>query len=203
MGDDAVLIAGCLRGEHASWTRLLDHYGRWVYAVVARQLERYGFRDRQHLKEEIYQEVFCYLVEKNALSRIENPKALKSYLTAIAVSRTLDAIRSLVKAESRHAVFGDDEALDSRLIQLKYSDRLAEKAHSSEIEALLKEELNLLPQTERLVLQLRWYQGLKISDVAKAAGLPENSVSSILSRGREKMKIRLERKGIRAEDLEF
>lgn len=52
-------------------------------------------------------------------------------------------------------------------------------------------EVMRLPAKEREVILLRYYQQMKVSEVARALGVPENTVATRLNRARAKLRARL------------
>lgn len=119
---------------------------------------------------------------------------------------------------SMHAespIFSDDEHMKAWLIKvtvnkcknLKKSFRFSrtqpideniEKELSCEFtgeENDLRELLFKLPERYSTVLYLYYYEGYNIREIATMMSKNENTVSSLLQRGRKKLKIELEREG--------
>ena len=59
----------------------------------------------------------------------------------------------------------------------------------------LAEWLALLPQKDRLVLTLMYYNDLSLSQLAQALGVPKGTAASRVSRARKKLKTILEQEG--------
>src|SRR4029078_6050144 len=58
---DAELVSRCRAGDQAAWEALVDRYGRYVHAIVARV-----YRLDPHDAEDVFQEVFARVFERRA-----------------------------------------------------------------------------------------------------------------------------------------
>lgn len=57
------------------------------------------------------------------------------------------------------------------------------------------ENVTALPEKYRSVIYLYYYEGYKIHEIAEMTNRSENTVSSLLRRGRQKLKLELEKEG--------
>ena len=60
----------------------------------------------------------------------------------------------------------------------------------------LWELVQALPEDQRLVVTLYYYDGLSVGEIAQVLGAPQGTVKSRLSRGRDKLRERLREEGI-------
>ncbi len=66
----------------------------------------------------------------------------------------------------------------------------------SDAENELRESLARLPEKYAVVLYLYYYEGYNTREIGDMLGKSENTVSSLLRRGREKLRIELEEEGV-------
>lgn len=82
---DAELVAGCLRGDAASWEALVRRYQRLVYAIV-RRMEM-----DEHTAADVFQTVFARLLTE--LPRIAEPARLQAWIVTTARREALLQLR--------------------------------------------------------------------------------------------------------------
>jgi RNA polymerase sigma-70 factor (ECF subfamily) len=133
----------------------------------------YFYLGSREQAEDITQDVFVRLMENRP---VLNPGSEKSWLLKVAMNRCRDHWRSswhkrVLLGSRMLEIIPDDDRLDDRL----------------EKEALMQ-AVNALPPPEKEVFLLFYYQGLSTQETAEVLGTPEGTVSSRLSRGRQKLK---------------
>ena len=79
--DDAMLVAGCLRGEAKCWEALVQRYQRLVFAIVRRA----GMDE--HVAADVFQTVFSRLLTN--LPRIAEPAKLQAWIVTTAKREAL------------------------------------------------------------------------------------------------------------------
>lgn len=150
--------------------RLMETYGDGMLRMCILQL-----RDRG-LAEDAVQDSFCkaYLHLKDFRGECSE----KTWLMRIAVNTCRDYRR---RAWLRHVQVSDEvEALLP-----------CAQASSPDPEGAVLDAVMHLPAREREAVLLRYYQQMKVSEVARALGVPENTAASRLSRARAKLRTRL------------
>jgi len=107
--------------------------------------------------------------------------------------RLLDHVRGAVLVSLDEARSGDEQEPSS------LSDHLADP-NAADVESRLEEEqsravilrtLDQLPEQERLVVALYYYERLTLSEIGRALGISESRVSQVHSRAMTRMKLRL------------
>lgn len=111
------------------------------------------------------------------------PGSEKSWLLKVALNRCRDIWRSswMRRVISGSPVFETVPAPDTLGQQMEKAEILA--------------AINSLPPDFREIFILYYYQGYGIGDIAQITGVPEGTVSSRLSRGRQKLKSILDEEG--------
>ena len=128
-----------------------------------------------NMAKDAVQEV--WLQCSRTLRRLEDPRALKSWLHRAVRWRTLDQLRKQQKEKDN--VSCSDEPL---------------LAHQVEDSALseLEEKMQLLPDADRQALHLFYLEDLSIKEISAVLGIPSGTVKSRLNRARNCLKATLE-----------
>lgn len=120
-----------------------------------------------HLAEDITQEVYMKLLSQKEMS----DEHLKAWLIRCAVNRAADAFRQRARRK--------EEALPENGEDIP--------ALSYENYELL-ELVNALPPDERTAVYLHYYEGYTAKEIAKILHKNQNTVASLIRRGREALK---------------
>lgn len=160
-------------------------YAESADAQIRRMMEDYGssllrmcylyLRD-ETLAEDAVQE--CFLKAYRSLDSFRGDSAEKTWLMRIAINTCRDYHRSpwarlvdrRASVEAIQPVGSDTEPTDDTVL----------------------EQVMLLPEKDREVVLLKYYQQLKIAEIAEALNIPTGTVTSRLNRARAKLHRRLE-----------
>ena len=115
------------------------------------------------------------------ISSLKDIKHFKSWLNRIVTNTYYDYIRKMPKRYIEY----DEKKIDE--IKDKVGCEPGEKCFFAEIEKLIKTALLTLPQTLRLSLVLREYEGLSYEDISKITNTTLGTVKSRISRARLKL----------------
>lgn len=157
---------------------LIDDYGT--------ELKRIAFlyvKD-QALAEDIIQEVFisCY----HHLDSFRGESSYKTWLIRITVNKSKDALKSwsfrnfIFKAEVEPKLFDSNTPEYITVMEMDKRE--------------LIQEVLKLPIKLREVIILFYYKDLSVGEIGDVLQLNENTIKSRLSRAREKLKLKLERR---------
>ncbi|MDX2052594.1 MAG: sigma-70 family RNA polymerase sigma factor [Polyangiaceae bacterium] len=162
---DAAIVAGVCAGQRDAGAALFDRYSPLVHRVLLRVL---GPDPDVH---DLLQDVFVSAL--GSMRRLENPSALRGWLTQIAVFTARGRIRKRVRW--RFLLFSPTEELPEQ-----------EAMHpSAEVSEALKKTyavLNQMPPDERIPFALRFIDGMELTEVAKACGTSLATIKRRLSR---------------------
>ena len=142
---------------------IVNAYGDMLYRVA------YQYTRNRSEAEDITQDVFVAMLKKLPFKSEEH---LKAWLIRVAINKSINYLKS-----SRKKVLSLDENID---VEAKHSE-------TDEIE-----ELQELPEFDRSVIYLYYYEGYSIKEIAKITGKSANSINIRLFRAREKLKTLLE-----------
>ena len=183
--DDQELVAGCLRGDRASWEIFVDRFARLVHWSIRRTLENSSFKARQDLCEDIFQEFFRKLLEREELSRLRDASSVRKFLSVGAANLALDKI----KIRSRYERSSEEEL----------ASVMGDSGHEAaerEASFLVQETVEELSAKERACMELHYLEGKSHREIGEILKLPQDTVSTVIRRTREKLKQRLIEKGL-------
>jgi RNA polymerase sigma-70 factor (ECF subfamily) len=129
------------------------------------------------LAEDLAQEAFLRVI--HAIQQYQYPRPFKPWLYAIATNMARDTFK---RADHRRATDMPD---DDRLL----SDERPEEALADlDEERRVAQALLRLPEHQREVVILRYYQELSLAEIAEALAIPVGTVKSRLSIGLERLR---------------
>ncbi len=165
-GDDAELVARCLRGDVEAFEPLVARYQRVLFSVALRFLG-----DREDARD-VTQSAFVKAYEK--LSTYDSSHRFFSWIYRIVVNESLN-LRQRRPAQQRL-----DESLASP--ESPYAE-----AEAHETSARIQAGLLQLTAEYREVVVLRHFAELSYTDIGEALGLPEKTVKSRLYSARQRL----------------
>lgn len=183
-GDDRLLERFVAHRDESAFAALVDRHGPMVLGVCRRVL-----RD-EHDVEDAFQATFLILA-RNARTIRRNDRVgpwLHGVARRVAVRAKVNATRRLARERT---------GIDAEPSRDAPSSRNAERI---ELRAILDEELSGLPERLRAPLVLCYLEGLTHDQAASRLSQPVGTIRSRLSRGRERLRDRLARRGVRADD---
>jgi RNA polymerase sigma-70 factor (ECF subfamily) len=159
-------------------------FGR--YAPTAKALALRVVR-QQHLAEEIVQEAFM-AVWRNPAAYEEQRGSVKTWLMGMVHHRAVDAVR---REESQHRR-AEAEATMAVLETADHADAIVTDIGATQDRASVRSALNALPEEQRAVLELMYFDGLSQSQIAEKRGLPLGTVKSRTLLGMRRLRAALE-----------
>jgi RNA polymerase sigma-70 factor (ECF subfamily) len=157
---DAELVADVRAGDTGLYAVLVRRYERLVRATV---LERLGDR---HLAEDVVQDAF--LIAFQSLASLRNDESFGAWLLGIARNQALRSGRDSARRETGAA----------NLDTLPAASTTGLTAESSS----LLEQVEKLPEHERIVIGLKHFEGHSATEIAEMTGRPVGTVTKQLSR---------------------
>ncbi len=171
---DAELFAALKRGHITALGALYDRYASLVYGLALRILTN------PEEAEDLTQEIFLTLWHRQTYD--PNRGSLSSFLTTMTRSRAIDRLRSRGTRQrflNRWKTMSQAESGDrSPLEQVSQTERSQK----------LKEALAQLPEKERQVLEIAYYEGLSQSEIAKRLATPLGTVKTWSRQGLLKLR---------------
>ena len=147
------------------------------------ELFRYGVKftaDAEETKDALNQFFIHFWDNRRKLDKVEN---LKAYLF-VSYKRWL--IMYLRQRNSRPLTLS--ESLMSDVAEQSYEDYLVKQIHDKELALVLQEAVKSLPERQRQLLQMRFYEHLDYETIAKKTSLTVRTVYNKLSEAIKKLR---------------
>lgn len=163
---DRQLVRQTLRGDRGAYAALVRRYERAVRATALAQLNDF------HLAEDAAQEAFVRAYHE--LSRLKDGSAFAAWLLTIARRLAVRAARNRRRLRPLEAA-GDVAAPSDASVLDERQQRL--------LGAIVG-----LPKHEAVAVQLRYFQGLPVGQIALITGRPLGTVTKQLSRAHDRLR---------------
>ena len=171
--DDTELISQVVNGEQRAFLALYDRYSSRVYTLALRMV-----RD-QMMAEEVVQDTFLKLWSR-ARQYLTERGPLLTWLLTIARHTALDRLR----LESRRPALSDGNDPDFAWEIIPAPETTSEEARWQSLYLAVRS----LPNEQRQVIELAYYQGLSQSEIAEVLNLPLGTVKTRLRAGMNRLR---------------
>ncbi|MBM4246537.1 MAG: sigma-70 family RNA polymerase sigma factor [Deltaproteobacteria bacterium] len=192
-GNDATteLLQGCIRGDVDARRRLVTEYSGIVSYGVSVIFQQFGRPSLKQEIEDICQDVFLALFDQDARKLRQyqgrNGCSLASWLRVVANRLTIDRLRR----EGRTVSLDDPDNIESWRVREAQPDArpgpeplVAEAQRASRVRDLIAQ----LAPKDQLFVQLFYFQGLPIEEVANTIGITTNAAYVRKMRLHEKLR---------------
>jgi RNA polymerase sigma-70 factor, ECF subfamily len=178
-GTDAVLAARLTAGDDYALAEVFDALGRGVYGSALAVL------GDDSAVQDVVQDVF---VELWSHPDRYDPAAgtLRTYLSMLARHRAVDLVRSELRRMAR-------QERGYRLTPVTPAPGAGDQAMAAHTAGLVRAAVQLLPASQRQVIELAYFEGLTCREVARAVGIPEGTAKSRLRLALAKLETVLDR----------
>jgi len=175
--DDVSLLTRISQGDQAALSALYDRYAKIIYAFAFKSLRSV------EESEEVVMDVFAQVWRIG--DRYDAQKGrVDTWLFTIARSRILDRVRKLQRTQGATTF-----SIDALEIQPQAdSVDLFEEAFIAERRIRMMAAMKTLPDEQRLVIELAYYQGLSHSQIAAQTGISLGTVKTRIRLGLNKLK---------------
>jgi RNA polymerase sigma-70 factor (ECF subfamily) len=182
---DAQLVTSIARYSEVALAEVYRRHGGAVYGLARRVL------NNTSEAEDVTQEVFLRLW--NQPDRFDATRgSLRSFLLAQSHARAVDAVRSLNSRRLR-------EAKDARRTATADYD-MQHEVWDLALADQVAHALGELPDEERRVIELAYFEGHTYVEVAELLGQPEGTVKSRIRNGMRRMRVVLVEAGVQGVD---
>ena len=179
------LVARCAEGERTAWEAFLDGYGPLLTALARRMLLRRTGRARDADVDEVVAEVLLALVRRDRilLKRYDPRYRLSTYLGVICRTEVLRLLRRgnrLPRDLEDAGRVPEQSGAGSPVRALQERERM---------EAIqgLRAALAELPERDRLLLTMKYLDGLDYRRIGAALGVNPESVGQFLTRAKARL----------------
>jgi RNA polymerase sigma factor (sigma-70 family) len=167
---DAEFVAGCRRGDPASWNALVERYSRYVSAIAAQ-----AFRLSPHDAEEVFQTVFLRVYER--LGSLRSDDAVRPWIGQLTRNCCLDLLRA-----------------SGRLVPVEeVEDQVEDNAMGRIDEAMAVREAlaHLSPECQEIIDRF-FARDESYLTIGAALGIPSGTIASRISRCLGRLRTELE-----------
>ncbi len=170
---DLELIQALKTGEKSALSKLYDRYGLLVYGLALKILKN------AQEAEDLTQEVFVSLWHRNTYNPARG--SLSSYLIVMTRSRALDKLRSR---------FSRNKFLERwrQTTTQSFSRSAFEQVDLWDSSQHVQSALAQLPEQQRKILEMAYYQDLSQSEIAKTLNIPLGTVKTSARQALKKLR---------------
>jgi RNA polymerase sigma-70 factor (ECF subfamily) len=184
--DESALIRAAQNGDEDAFARLVRAYDQNVLRLAMNLL-----RSPEDARD-LYQEAFLRVYRNLHSFRFDC--SFHTWLYRIVTNLCLDQLRKRkVRKEESSVVVTPEGPLDRMdAVQEERVDGNPQRnLFSGELRTRIKEVLEQLTPRERMVFELRHYQGLRLRNIGEALGTTEEAAKNCLFRATQKMRAAL------------
>jgi RNA polymerase sigma-70 factor (ECF subfamily) len=165
-GPEALLASRLAAGDDHALAEVFDRFGPLVYGAALRIVGDVA------AAQDVVQEVF---VELWTHPGRYDPGAgtLRTYLLVMARHRAVDLVRSELRRIAR-------QERHSRLSPAQGLRSVSDEVLAADAASAVRAAVQMLPDGQRRVIELAYFQGLSYREVAQAVGIPEGTAKSRL-----------------------
>ena len=188
--DDTVLVRRAQQGDTSAFEELVRNYDRSVLRLAMH------LTDSTEDAQDIYQETFLRAYRNIGRFRFEC--SFYTWIYRIATNLCCDYLRRK-QFHDRYAYserhLGENGGREETILDRASDQRAGASPERAALNGELRKQilfaLNTLSVSERLVFELRHYEGLKLQTVATILSTTENTVRNRLFRATHKLRLRL------------
>jgi RNA polymerase sigma-70 factor (ECF subfamily) len=178
-GSDALLAARLAAGDDHALADVFDRLAPVVYGAALRVL------GEDSAAQDVAQDVFVELW-KHPDRYDPAAGSLRTYLIVLARHRAVDVVRSELRRIAR-------QERHYRLSPEQPHLSVSEEVTAAEAASVVRAAVRQLPEAQRRVVELAYFQGLTCREAARAADIPEGTAKSRLRLALAKLETVLDR----------
>jgi len=163
---DETLVELYASGNNSAFDVLLSRYKKSIHSYI------YFIVHNEEQTEDIFQDTFLKVIMTIKQGRYTETGKFKAWITRIAHNLIIDAFRQ----ERNENTFSNDDMEvdvfnDYRLCEANIEDELVQEQVYSDVRKLVRH----LPETQREVVEMRYYQDLSFKEIAEQTGVSINT----------------------------
>jgi len=182
---EGVLIRRAQSGDRAAFDALVRLYDQHVLRLVLKVVSS------QEEARDLYQEAFLKIYRSLARFRFESQ--FSTWLYRVVMNVCFDHLRRQKARDEVQAPVGNDNEVDFfNAVADDQPGRDPDRAlRSGEIRRRIERALTRLGPRERMVFELRHFQGLKLRAIGELCGTSEETAKNSLFRATQKLRLEL------------
>ena len=189
--EERLLVQQAQSGDREAFEQLVYRHDRDILRLAFHML---GNREEA---QDVFQDTF--LKAYRSLARFRSDSSFYTWIYRIATNVALDRLRKRqtlreeISYETDTAAHPDRPALKDTLEEKSYYSNPERRLYGREVGAKIQEALKTLSEKERLVFELRHYQGLRLRMIGEIMGSTEETAKNYLFRATQKLRAYLSR----------
>lgn len=180
---DVQLMLRVREGDDAAFAALVERHQARLVRLLAH------LSGDPEIAEDLAQDVFLRVYR--ARGRYEPTARFTTYLFRVATNVALNSKRTKSRRKERVIAEGSRSSAAATPIQQaadKSTTMPARQADSKEVQDVVKEAVERLPERQRIALLLHKFEELSYADIATSMELTPSAVKSLLSRARQTLR---------------
>ena len=173
------LISRCIEKDPLSWAEFVRRFSPLIAFSIQKALRRFTGTYRTGEVEDIKQDIFVMLWDKNKLREVKDRERIDYWLSSVSMNAATSYLRSKNKEILAGDLFKFEDTPDQRLTHPLDGMQKYEK---------IKELFSTLNTREKLIFKLCFEKNKKDMEVSQILKIPRNSVTSTISKIRKKLK---------------
>lgn len=180
---DHELVRACIKGDTRAWEQLVEKFGPVVYDAARFTLRRVLGSAQEEDIENVVQGVFLGLCDKDfhRLRLFQGRSSFRTWITSVTARFGLNYIRTEKRKGSLKFCRLDDSAGD--LQEREGLSMLPDDERERLVHAMEQ-----MPDRDRLLLKLFYFDGLSYKSIAEILKMPVNSISPVMTRAKDALK---------------
>ncbi len=212
------LIEKCVSRDASAFDEFTRAYYSHVLKCVRYKLKQGSSRPSLHRAEDIAQEIFMTLWDSDRLANLRDPASIKGFLAVLSINFTIDMLRKRATREDSRTVSldmprtgyeqetrsviadvtqncqPDRSGLNSRgryPTDTSWADLQMKTHENRDMREIIEREMSSLSPKQSLALKLNLLEGLTQKDISQLLKIPENTVATLIRRGKSRLSERL------------
>jgi RNA polymerase sigma-70 factor, ECF subfamily len=183
---DQSLVQRCLTHQPGAWNDFVNDYLGLIYRIIHHSAHLRGVTMQPEDVEDLASDILLQVVANNyaVLRQFQGRSSLSTYLTIIC---RRNCIHLLARKFGTAAIFKsapmDSQAMLETVADLEDNSDSLEHVHDL---------LTQLPKGVREVVRLHYLVGLSYEEISAQLGIPVNSIGPLLTRARQKLRVKLQ-----------
>jgi RNA polymerase sigma-70 factor (ECF subfamily) len=183
--DEIELISRCINKDKQAWDIFVKRYAKLIYWAIKKRFSMSSFTFSDDDAQNIFQEVFLSIIKEDRLTQLKDSKMISGWLAMVASNKTIDFMREKIRSSQRFA-FNPPQLKDTNSLK---------KLFDKETESIVKDIINTLSEKEKIIISLNLFEEKSHKEIGCILGIPVNTISTIISRVKVKLKEQLKDKG--------
>lgn len=172
--EEKELVRRAQQGDAEAFSMLVSEHQQFVYNLALRALQD------SHEAEDAAQDAFV-----RAWMALPNFRGQSQFRTWLYRIVTNVCYNRMPKLRRQMAAMGDDQVID---VPDEDSDDPADEVEASQRRAYLHEQIDELPESYKILVTLRYQQGLSYDEIASVLSLPLGTVKTGLFRAKAQLR---------------